>query len=102
MHLIISFEIKSAPVRAQKIPAAIAAGQRDFMKGFIEVTDANNNEKALISIASIKFVEVSEGYTRIVLNCVAGKSNKLPWVSLSVPVMETYAEIVSKIAHGLE
>ncbi len=73
------------------------------MKGFIEVTDANNNKKVLVSISSIKFIEVNEGYTKIVLNYVAGKHpTKSPWISLSLPILETYAEVVAKIAHALE
>lgn len=72
------------------------------MKGFIEVTDVTNNEKALISIASIKFVEVDDDYTRIVLNCVIGKNPIKPWYSLSLPVKETYSEVVAKIAQAVE
>lgn len=74
------------------------------MKGFIEVTRIQNNEPrtTLVSVASIKFVEVDKGETVIMLFGFPPKRKNKPWDAFGMAVKESYAEVLAKIEKATE
>ncbi len=67
------------------------------MKGFIEVTNTNRNNKILIAVAQIKSIEQFDNYTAISMACVDGKRFQQSWSNLCWGVKESYSEVVEKI-----
>lgn len=74
------------------------------MKGFIEVTRNQNNEtrKVLVSVASIKFMEMDNGETCIILFGSTQKRKGKPWDASGVSVKESYSEVLAKIKEATE
>lgn len=82
------------------------------MKGFIEVefldkynaTKKNATKKAVVSVSNIKYVEEDASGKAIIVFVCVGTNSKRPkgWTALSQLTVETYSEVLAKIAAAVE
>lgn len=94
-------------LRQQKPPqTSNLRGKGNNMKGFIAIELLRDGKPTamLVSVSNIKYVEKNKnGKADIAFNCV-GTHKKRPvgWSALCVQTVETYSEVLAKIAAALE